>query len=340
MLKKRTFGIGFLARFGSTVDRTMSRTRGTTDEGSRRHHTYQERGASCKSCLDLVEGLGDLMDVGMPRIGLVLGAGAARGWAHIGVLRALAAHDIRPDVICGCSIGALVAASHVTGHLGSLEKLARSLSTSRVIRYFDISLRGGGLIEGRWIINFFRENVEDTTIENTDIIFGAVATDLASGRETWLTSGSIIDAVRASIAVPGLLTPIQIRGRWHIDGALVNPLPVSLCRALGADVIIGVNLNGNLMSRPDLARAGSGAPTKTTEPDSEGSSSWLEWMGYSQNIKDGEGRAISDDCQTSGLPRGGQPDVFPCTGLRLESPAGGRSRGLPHCTESHRNWLA
>jgi len=228
------------------------------------------------------------MNVGTPRIGLVLGAGAARGWAHIGVLRALAANDIRPDVICGCSIGALVAASHVTGHLGSLEKLARSLSTSRVIRYFDISLRGGGLIEGRWIINFFRENVEDTTIENTDIVFGAVATDLASGRETWLTSGSIIDAVRASIAVPGLLTPIQIRGRWHVDGALVNPLPVSLCRALGADVIIGVNLNGDLMSRPDLARADSRAPTEPVEPDSAGSSSWLEWMGYSQSMKDGE----------------------------------------------------
>jgi NTE family protein len=218
------------------------------------------------------------------RIGLVLGAGAGRGWAHIGVLKALAAQGIQPDIICGCSIGALVGASCVTNHLDSLEALARSLTTSRVLRYFDVSLRGGGLIEGRWIIELFRENVEDTAIENASPIYGAVATDLASGRETWLTSGSIIDAVRASIAIPGLLTPIQIRGRWHVDGALINPLPVSLCRALGADRIIAVNLNGNLMSRGDI-RASSPAHVAISEgapPAGEARSSWLQWLGYGQ----------------------------------------------------------
>lgn len=232
---------------------------------------------------------GGAMDLEGPKVGLVLGAGAARGWAHIGALRALDKAGIRPDIICGCSFGALVAASHVTGHLDSLEQVARSLTTSRVLRYFDISLRGGGLIEGRWIVEFFRKNVDDTAIENTPAVFGAVATDLASGRETWMTSGSIIDAVRASIAIPGLLTPIEIRGRWHVDGALVNPLPVSLCRALGADVIIGINLNGNLMSRPDLAKAWQAQPEEAAESANTGASSWLQWMGYTASDNDNGG---------------------------------------------------
>jgi NTE family protein len=225
------------------------------------------------------------MGTNSPRIGLVLGAGAARGWAHIGVLKALAKQGIRPDIVCGCSIGALVAASYVTDHMSSLEKLARSLTTSRVIRYFDISLRGGGLIEGRRIVEFFAENVEETEIENASPIFGAVATDLASGRETWLTSGSIIDAVRASIAVPGFLTPVLIRGRWHIDGALVNPLPVSLCRALGADIIIGVSLNGNLMARSTVVPIAATGSTVSDEPQlvEGGTASWMRWFRYGRN---------------------------------------------------------
>ena len=236
------------------------------------------------------------MDSEHLRIGLVLGAGAGRGWAHIGALKALAANGIQPDIICGCSIGALVGASSVTNHLDSLEALARSLTTSRVLRYFDVSLRGGGLIEGRWIIEFFRENVEDTAIENASPIFGAVATDLASGRETWLTSGSIIDAVRASIAIPGLLTPIRIRGRWHVDGALINPLPVSLCRALGADRIIAVNLNGNLMSRAHVMTSSAVHATVSVEGPPTGNvrSSWLQWLGYAQG-EDGPGEPAADN---------------------------------------------
>jgi NTE family protein len=114
----------------------------------------------------------------------------------------------------------------------------------------DFTWTGGGLIEGRWIIRFFENNVEDIAIENASPVFGAVATDLHSGRETWFTRGSIVDAVRASIALPGLLTPLRLRDRWLVDGSLVNPIPVSLCRALGADIIIGVSLNGDLMGRP------------------------------------------------------------------------------------------
>lgn len=242
-----------------------------------------------------------------PRVGLVLGAGAARGWAHIGVLNALAAEGIRPDIICGCSIGALVGASYATGHLESLEALARSLTTNRVLRYMDVSLRGGGLIEGRWIVELFRESVEDTVIETVSPIYGAVATDLYSGRESWLTSGSIIDAVRASIAIPGVLTPIQVRGRWHVDGALVNPLPVSLCRALGADIILAVNLNGNLMSRPGLARpiAAEVSPSKEPSAAVSNMSSWLQWAGY--NVSD----TSEDANETSNMLEGVAPAKRP-----------------------------
>ena len=223
------------------------------------------------------------------RVGLVLGAGAARGWAHIGVLKALADQGIRPDIVCGCSIGALVAASSVTGHLDTLETRAREMTVSRVVRYFDISLRGGGIIEGRWILDFFRESIEDIDIANAAPVFGAVATDLASGRETWLTSGSMIDAVRASIAIPGLLTPVLIRGRWHVDGALVNPLPVSLCRALGADIIIAVSLNGNLMARPNPLAVTPPPPPAPGELEiaEETASSWTRWFGYGRSADAG-----------------------------------------------------
>ncbi|MGI9382533.1 MAG: patatin-like phospholipase family protein [Methyloligellaceae bacterium] len=210
------------------------------------------------------------------KVGIVLGAGVGRGWAHIGVLEGLAELGIEPDIVCGCSIGALVGASYVTGRLEALADLATSLTWARVLSYMDVSFAGGGLIEGRWVVKFFQENVEDVAIERATPTYGAVATELHTGRETWLTSGSIIDAVRASIAVPGLITPIPIRGRWLVDGALVNPLPVSLCRALGADVILGVSLNGDLVSRP-LSLVGEAEPP----PDPEANrSTWLRWLSY------------------------------------------------------------
>ena len=208
------------------------------------------------------------------KLGVVLGAGAARGWAHVGVLQALKDLKIKPDIICGCSMGALVAASYATGHLQTLANLATSLTRARTLSYFDIKIVGGGLIEGRWIVRFFHENVEDTAIENATTTFGTVATDLHTGRETWLTSGSIIDAVRASIAVPGLLSPIRLHGRWLVDGALVNPLPVSLCRALGADVIIGISLDGDLIRRPNNFLKDVPTPNETPEKHS----SWLRWL--------------------------------------------------------------
>ncbi len=186
------------------------------------------------------------------RIGLVLGAGAARGWAHIGVIRMLEALGVVPDVICGCSSGAIVGAAHSTGQLDLLADLATSLTPARTLGYMDVSLRGGGLIEGRHVIDFFANNLKDVDLERCGIKFGSVATDLESGQEVWLTEGSILDSVRASIAMPGLMTPHYLNGKWLVDGALTNPLPVPLCRALGADILIGVNLSGDLTSHQTI----------------------------------------------------------------------------------------
>ncbi len=176
-----------------------------------------------------------------PKLGLALGGGAAKGWAHIGVLRALQSLGLEPDVVAGTSIGSLVGAAYVTGHLDELEQWVTSLSWADVIALLDIRL-SGGLIKGDRVINRLRAQLEGIRIERLRQPFAAVATDLDNGNEFWLRDGPILDAVRASIALPGLFTPIKIKDRWLVDGGLVNPVPVSLCRALGADVVIAVDL--------------------------------------------------------------------------------------------------
>ncbi len=187
---------------------------------------------------------------GNPRIGLALGGGSARGLAHIGIIQALAELGIEPTVITGTSSGALVAGVYATDHLNVLEEWARGLSTRDIIRYMDINLVvRGGFADGRRLIEFFREKTGDVAIESLRIPFGAVATDLRSGQEIWLRNGPLWDAVRASMALPGILTPVQLGERWVLDGGLVNPVPVSLCRAMEADRVIAVNLTGALMGR-------------------------------------------------------------------------------------------
>ena len=183
-----------------------------------------------------------------PRIGLALGSGSARGWAHLGVLRALAAEGIRPDLICGCSIGAFVGAAAAAGDLDKLGDWVESLGWQDVLSLLDVSLRSG-LIRGGRLMEFFSKNFIDTSFDQLDLPFACVATDLFSGREVWLREGSVADAVRASIALPGLLTPVVHDGRLLVDGGLVNPVPVSLCRAMGADVVIAVDLGSELIGR-------------------------------------------------------------------------------------------
>ncbi|MHB1092719.1 patatin-like phospholipase RssA [Thiobacillus sp.] len=193
-----------------------------------------------------------------PLIGLALGGGSARGWAHIGVIRALHDAGIKPDLVCGTSIGALVGAAYVGDEFDRLEEWVRSLRLQTVVGFLDFSL-GSGLIKGDRLIEFFRNHFVDRDIRELARPFGAVATDLQRGREVWLREGRVTDVVRASIALPGLFTPALHNGRWLVDGGLVNPVPVSLCRAMGADVVIAVDLNADLLGRhlrPESARHG------------------------------------------------------------------------------------
>lgn len=183
-----------------------------------------------------------------PVIGLALGGGGARGWAHLGVLRALGREGIEPDVIAGCSIGAFVGAALAAGFLEKLTDWASALKWQHVVSFLDVSLRGG-LIKGEKIVRFFERNFADRDFSQLDRPFACVATELETGREIWLRDGSVSAAVRASIAIPGVFTPIVHQGRLLVDGGLVNPVPVSLCRAMGADVVIAVDLGSDMVGR-------------------------------------------------------------------------------------------
>ena len=182
------------------------------------------------------------------KIGVALGAGSARGWSHIGVLKELQQLGIEPDVYAGCSVGSLVSAVSALGHLDEFETWVRSLNRRDVWGLVDVSL-AGGLVRGDKLLSFFRETGIDTSIEEMECLYGAVATDLETGQEHWLRTGSVLEAVRASCTFPGLLRPVCKDGSWLLDGGLVNPVPVSLCRALGADIVIAVDLNTQLVGR-------------------------------------------------------------------------------------------
>lgn len=182
------------------------------------------------------------------KVGLALGSGAARGWAHIGVIRALEEAGYKPDIIAGCSIGAFVGAACASGDLDMLEAWVGKLTWQDVLKLLDPSW-AGGLIKGEKLIDFFRQHFLDHDFSALAIPFACVATDLANGREVWLKEGSVAEAVRASIAMPGLFTPVERGDRLLVDGALVNPVPVSLCRSMGADVVIAVDLGTDLTGR-------------------------------------------------------------------------------------------
>ena len=196
-----------------------------------------------------------------PKIGFVLGAGSARGWAHIGVLRALTEEGIKPDFIAGSSVGALVGAAFAAGRLDQLEAWARALDWKRILRLADFGLRGG-LIRGRRMREVFSEQFVERNFSDLSVPFAAVATDLHSGQEIWLREGKVSDAIGASIAVPGLFQPVLYEDRFLVDGSVVNPIPVSLCRAMGADIVVAVDLGSDLVGR--YVRDDDRAPTQTT----------------------------------------------------------------------------
>ncbi len=184
-------------------------------------------------------------------IGLALGSGAARGWSHIGVIRALKEARIEPEIVCGASAGAVVGAFYAADELDAFEGFVRGLDRRQIMTYLDPTLRGG-LLKARKIFDALAAHLPDRAIESLPKPFAAVATDLTTGHEVWLREGSLLAALRASIALPGLVIPEAIEGRWMLDGGLVNPVPVSLCRALGAGSVIAVDLNTTLLGRPKL----------------------------------------------------------------------------------------
>jgi NTE family protein len=184
-----------------------------------------------------------------PRIGLALGSGAGRGWAHIGVLRALKAAGIEPDVIAGTSVGALAGGAYAADRLDELEDWATGITRRRLFGLLDLKFWSNGLIGGDRLADQLRRSFGMVLIEELPLRFSAIATEIGTGHEIWLTRGSLVDAMRASYALPGLFPPVQIAGRWLMDGAVVNPIPVSPARALGARVVIAVNLNADLLGR-------------------------------------------------------------------------------------------
>jgi NTE family protein len=183
-----------------------------------------------------------------PVIGLALGGGAARGFAHIGIVRTLVAHGIVPNVVVGTSIGAVVGGAYASGHLDTLEEWARSLQPRNIFGYLDIRLNGSGLIGGDKLAAQLEAAMGQTLIEELPLKFATVATEVRTGHEIWLTHGRMVDAMRASYALPGIFSPVLVGDRWLVDGALVNPVPVSAARAFGAEIVIAANLSSDVFA--------------------------------------------------------------------------------------------
>ena len=207
-----------------------------------------------------------LGSVRKPIIGLALGGGAARGFAHIGIMRTLIAHGIVPDVVVGTSIGAVVGGAFATGHLDTLEEWARGLQVRNVLGYLDIRLNGSGLIGGHKLAAQLEASIGKTLIEELPCKFATVATEVRTGHEIWLTHGHVVDAMRASYALPGIFAPVLIGDRWLVDGALVNPVPVSAARALGAEIVIAANLSSDIFTHSTTIYA-HGALPPTDAPE-------------------------------------------------------------------------
>ena len=216
-----------------------------------------------RSEVDQAEKVG-LGPIRRPVIGLALGGGAARGFAHIGVLRTLLAHGIVPNIVVGTSIGSVVGGSYAAGHLDTLEEWARSLQVRNILSYLDIRLNGSGLIGGEKLAAKLEASLGQTLIEELPVKFASVGTEVRTGHEIWLTHGRLVEAMRASYALPGIFSPVLIGDRWLVDGALVNPVPVSAARALGAEIVIAANLSSDIFTHSTTIYA-HGAPVEVPE---------------------------------------------------------------------------
>jgi NTE family protein len=229
--------------------------------------------------------IGSESEIRRPRVGLALGAGAARGWAQIGVLRELLAYGLVPDVIVGTSMGAVVGGCYCAGRLDNLEAFALSLTKRRVFGLMDFTISGTGLLSGGRLRAALVRDLGSTQIENLPIRFASVATQIQTGHEIWLSHGNLVDALRASYALPGVFEPVQIDGRWLIDGALVNPVPVSVCRALGAETVIAVNLVAETLSRVETPQPSFDQNTNVTPTIEQNGGFFQSWGTYASGAK-------------------------------------------------------
>lgn len=183
-----------------------------------------------------------------PSIGLALGSGSARGLAHIGIIRAINDAGIHVDCVAGTSIGALIGAVYASGKIDSLRDAYLAMDWKKIAYFFDMVFPKSGIIDGKKVSDFLREYIHAKNIEELPLPFKAVATELNSGKEVILETGDVIDAVRASISVPGMFTPVRRNGEVLVDGSLVNPVPVSVARSMGADIVIAVDLNHDIVA--------------------------------------------------------------------------------------------
>jgi NTE family protein len=186
-----------------------------------------------------------------PKIGLALGSGASRGWSHIGIIKALLREGIEPDIVCGTSVGAMIGGSYLAGNLVDLEDWVLSSTRTDVLKFFNVKLTKSGFVDSERLSRFLYKYVaaEDLLIQNLPKRYAAISTDLENGREVWFQEGGLAEAIRASMALPGLFPAVRHEHRWLVDGGLVNPVPVTTCRALGADIVIAVNLNSDVLDR-------------------------------------------------------------------------------------------
>lgn len=186
-----------------------------------------------------------------PKIGLVLGSGASRGWSHIGIIKTLLREGIEPDIVCGTSVGAMIGASWLTGNLQKLEDWVLASTRTDVYKFFNVKFSQSGFVDNDRMRRFLHDYVaaRNVRIEDLPKRFAAVSTNLETGREIWFQEGGLADAVQASMAMPGLFPAVRNNHRWMVDGGLVNPVPVTTCRALGADIVIAVNLNSDIVGK-------------------------------------------------------------------------------------------
>jgi NTE family protein len=219
-----------------------------------------------------------------------LGSGSARGLAHLGVIRAIEEAGIEVDCIAGSSMGALIGAIHAAGKLDELEATFKTFDWKTMATFFDVVLPKSGLLDGARVGELVRAHIHADTIEMLPKAFAAVATDIVNGEEVVIRSGDVIEAVRASISVPGIFTPVRSNGHILVDGGLTNPVPVSAVRTMGAEFVIAVDLNHEIVSGKNMK------PLLPEKGKAVASGLFAQWVGdYRLSMKDIRQKLLAGD---------------------------------------------